>query len=133
MNKRISLTFLVLVLIQAFHSIEEYVGELWNVFPPAKALTGLISENLRTGFLVINIGLFVLGLLCWAFLVRINHKYAAFAIWFWIVLELINGVGHSIWSVIQGGYTPGLLTAPFLFVVAVYLLKTLYSNKSHLL
>jgi hypothetical protein len=42
-------------------------------------------------------------------------------IWFWTAIELINGVGHPLWSVLQGGYTPGVATAPILLVLAVYL------------
>jgi hypothetical protein len=41
--------------------------------------------------------------------------------WFWIVLECINGVGHPAWSVVQRGYTPGVLTAPLLVALAIFL------------
>jgi putative acetyltransferase len=37
------------------------------------------------------------------------------------VIETINGVGHPAWSIAQGGYTPGVATAPILLTVALYL------------
>lgn len=51
---RLELTFGLLVLAQAAHSLEEYLGRLWERF---------------------------------------------------------NGIGHPLWSLRQGGYTPGLATA----------------------
>ncbi len=57
-------TFLILILLQGLHSIEEYMGKLWDVFPPAKYLTSLFSKSQRTGFLIANIGIFIIGLIC---------------------------------------------------------------------
>ena len=123
MNQKIKWVFLILVIVQGLHSIEEYVGKLWENFPPARVLCSLVSDNLVTGFLIINIGLFVFGLWCWLFPVRKNYSYAQFLIWFWIVLELINGIGHPIWTLMQKTYTPGMLTAPILLLLAIYLLR----------
>ena len=52
---RFQLTFGALVLAQAAHSIEEYIGHLWKSFPPARFVTGLVSSNLERGFVVINL------------------------------------------------------------------------------
>ena len=128
MSTKIKSVFLVLVLIQAMHSIEEYIGKLWEVFPPATFLTALFSKNLETGFLIANIGLFVFGILCWLFPVRGNYSTAKGILWFWIILETINGLGHTVWSIYQQSYTPGLITAPFLFIVALYLTRLIKKN-----
>ena len=37
----------------------------------------------------------------------------------WTAVELINGIGHPLWSLSQGGYTPGVATAPLLFIVGL--------------
>ena len=37
---RLDATFAALVAVQALHSVEEYVGRLWAVFPPAAFITG---------------------------------------------------------------------------------------------
>src|SRR5712692_8631863 len=60
---RFQVTFGTLVLAQAAHSMEEYVGRLWESFPPARFLTGLISQDLERGFIVINVSLVAFGLL----------------------------------------------------------------------
>lgn len=125
MNKRIRMTFLILVLIQGLHSIEEYFGRLWEVFLPAKLLSNLVSENPETGFLIINIGLFIFGLLCWLVAVRKNYLIARGLIWFWVVLETINGIGHSVWALYERAYVPGVATAPILLILAVYLSRLL--------
>jgi len=131
MDNRVKSTFLILILIQGLHSIEEYIGKLWEVFPPARLLTGLVSNNLEVGFLIINIGLFIFGLICWMFFVRREHSHAVSLIWFWIIIEIINGIGHPIWSFSQKAYTPGVVTAPILLIVAIYLIRCLYRKTSN--
>ncbi|WP_373018551.1 HXXEE domain-containing protein [Muriicola sp.] len=113
----------MLVLVQGFHSIEEYMGEIWVDFPPARFLCSLVSDDPLTGFLIINIGLFGFGLWCWLFPVRGQYYYAQSLVWFWIALGLINGMGHTLWSIIQRAYTPGLWTAPILFLIATVLIR----------
>ena len=118
---RLKATFLALVGVQTAHSAEEYLGRLWEVFPPARFVTGLVAEDRRIGFIVINIALFVFGV--WSFIwpVRRNWPSASVIICVWIVIELINGVGHILWSVEVNGYTPGVITAPVLLILALLL------------
>ena len=47
---------------------------------------------------------------------------------FWIVIELINGIGHPLWSIVQRRYTPGAVTAPLLLVTTLVLLTRLRSS-----
>lgn len=58
------MAFGALVLAQAAHSLEEYMGRLWESFPPARFLTGLISQDLEQGFVVINVSLVAFGVWC---------------------------------------------------------------------
>ena len=53
--------FGALVLAQAAYPVEEYVGRLWETFPPARFLTGLVSQDLERGFLVLNVALVAFG------------------------------------------------------------------------
>ena len=119
---RLQQTFLALVTVQAAHSLEEYLGRLWESFPPATFLTGLISQDLEVGFIVINTSLVVFGFWCFLWPVRRQWPSATALIWFWIVIETVNGIGHPLWSMQQGGYTPGLATAPALLVLALALI-----------
>lgn len=43
--------FGLLIAAQAAHSIEEYLGRLWEVFPPATFVSGLVSPNRDVGFI----------------------------------------------------------------------------------
>lgn len=126
---RIKPTFAALVLAQTAHSIEEYVGRLWESFPPARFLAGLISANREVGFVILNVALVAFGFWCLLWPVRRDWRSAVGLMWFWIVIETINGVGHPLWTLRQGGYTPGVLTAPILLVLALYLAFQLRSAR----
>ena len=126
---RIQSSFAVLVIAQTAHSIEEYIGRLWELFPPATFLTGLVSANRKIGFLVINGALVAFGVWCYYWPVRRDWSSAATVICFWVLIETVNGVGHSAWSLFQGGYTPGVATAPLLLGLSVYLALQLRNNR----
>ncbi|MFL5599219.1 MAG: HXXEE domain-containing protein [Gemmatimonadaceae bacterium] len=115
------MAFSALIFVQVAHSTEEYIGRLWESFPPARFLTGLVSSDRGLGFIILNIALVAFGLWCVLFPVRKEWPSAAAFIWFWIVIEIINGIGHPTWTLRQGGYTPGVLTAPILLIIALYL------------
>jgi len=121
MDNHSKIAFLILVLLQGLHSIEEYVGKLWDVFPPANYLTGLFSEDHRTGFLIANIGIFVIGISCWFLLYSKIQSTISIFVWVFVIIEIINGIGHPLWSIFQKSYTPGVFTAPFLLITALYL------------
>jgi len=118
---RVRLTFGALILAQAAHSVEEYAGHLWESFPPARFVTGLVSSDHARGFVLLNVLLFAFGAWCFFWPVRRGWPIAGSLMWLWIVIEIGNGIGHSLWSLREGGYTPGLATAPILLVLAVYL------------
>lgn len=118
---RIASAFGALVLAQAAHSIEESLGQLWASFPPARFVSGLVSTNLQHGFVFLNICIVALGAWCWFWPVRRQWRIATPIVWVWTVIEMINGVVHPSWSIIQRGYTPGVITAPILFLLALYL------------
>jgi hypothetical protein len=118
---RLRLTFGALVLAQAAHSIEEYFGHLWESFPPARFLTSLVSSDFERGFVVINVSFFVFGAWCFIWPLRRGWPVAALLAWLWVAIEIINGIGHPLWSLREGSYTPGLATAPVLLVLAIYL------------
>ena len=118
---RLQLTFGALILVQAVHSIEEYVGHLWESFPPTRFVTGLVSSNPERGFVALNVLLLAVGVWCFLWPVRRGWPVAFALGWLWAVLEIVNGIGHLLWSIREGGYTPGLATAPILLVLAVYL------------
>jgi hypothetical protein len=121
MDRRSRLAFGLLVLAQAAHSVEEYVTRLWEVFAPARFVSGLVSDDLALGFLVVNASLVGFGLWCWAVPVRSGWRAARGLAWFWALLELGNGIGHAILALSSRGYFPGAATAPLLLALAACL------------
>jgi hypothetical protein len=128
MNRRIRITFLLIALGQGLHSIEESIGKLWEVYPPATFLSGLVSPDLKTGFIIINVGLFIILILTWLITFSKSNTTRGL-LWFWTILELINGIGHMIWAIIERAYVPGLATAPILLVLALYLARQLIKKE----
>ena len=62
--------FVALIGAQSLHSLEEYILKLWETFPPAQFLTGLVSADPARGFIVINLSLIALGIWCYWWPVR---------------------------------------------------------------
>ena len=118
---QVQTAFAALLLGQCAHSTEEYIGRLWESFPPARFVSGLVSTDLERGFLLLNLAIVVFGLWCWVWPVRRGWPVALPLAWAWVVIEIINGIGHSLWTLRQGAYTPGVATAPVLLVLATYL------------
>ena len=79
MTSRFKMTFGALVLAQSAHSVEEYVGHLWESFPPARFATSLISSDLERGFILINVFLVAFGL--WRFFWPVRHAWAIAVPW----------------------------------------------------
>ena len=124
MNKPIRITFLLIAVVQGLHSIEEYSGKLWDVYPPATFICGLVSDNLKNGFITINVSLFVMLMLVW--LATFSKNFSAKPIlWLWTILKFIKGAGHSLWAIMERSYVPGLATAPVLFILALIMVKLL--------
>jgi len=121
MEHRQELIFLCLILAQGAHSIEEYVTRLYVVFPPARFVSSLVSHDLAVGFLLVNTALVAFGLWCWAVPVRSRWPLGRGLMWFWILLELGNGIGHSVLALSRRGYFPGVATAPLLLLFASWL------------
>lgn len=111
MDRRTRSAFLLLVLAQAAHSVEEYVTRLYETFAPARAVSVLVSDDPATGFVVVNASLVAFGLWYWW---RSTRGLA----WAWSVLALANGSGHVLLALVRGGYFPGVVTAPLLVLAA---------------
>jgi hypothetical protein len=120
-DRRAEWLFLALVVAQAAHSIDEYIFGLYEVFAPARLASSLVSDDLATGFAVLNLAIFAFGVWCYLARVRRGHPSARAYMWPWIVVELVNGVLHAGLALVQQSYFPGAATAPVLFVLAVLL------------
>ena len=122
--------FGLLVLAQAAHSTEESIWRLWESFPPARFVAALISNDLERNFALLNVCIVAFGAWCYFWPVRRQWPAAIPIMWGWIVVETINGIVHPVWSVIQGGYTPGVVTALMLAPLALYLAQRVLASSS---
>lgn len=126
---RLDASFIALVGIQAAHSVEEYLGRLYEVFPPARFVSGLVSQDLRRGFIIANVALVTFGVWCFVWPIRRRWRSAVTIGWFWVTIEVVNGVVHPLWSLRELRYTPGVATAPVLLVLALYLARQLRAEQ----
>lgn len=122
--------FLLLVLAQAAHSVEEYATRLYDVFAPARFASSLVSSDLAVGFAVLNTALVAFGLWCWAVPVRSHWPSARGIAVGWAAVELANGAGHLLLAAARGGYFPGAATAPLLLAGAGWLAFQLAQSSS---
>jgi hypothetical protein len=121
MQPRVQRAFALLILAQAAHSMEEYVFRLFDVFAPARWVSSLFSTNLALGFALANTALVLFGVWCYLARVRPFHPGARRYAWFWACLEFGNGISHMILANLEGGYFPGVGTAPVLVGASCYL------------
>lgn len=127
-HRPVTAAFLLLVIAQAAHSVEEYIFRLYDVFAPARYVASLVSDDLATGFAVANIVLVLVGLWCWAAGVRKGRTWGVPAAWLWALVETANGIGHLGIAAWRRGYFPGVATAPLLLAIALYVMHRLSTS-----
>jgi hypothetical protein len=113
--------FLLLILTQAAHSVEEFAFRLYDVLAPARYVSGLFGIDRQVGFVLVNMALVLFGLWCWYARVRPQRGSARAFAWFWALLEIGNGCAHVALAIMAGGYFPGLATAPLLLLFGGWL------------
>jgi hypothetical protein len=126
MTRQIRATFAALVLAQAAHSTEEYLGRLWEALLPAEVVSLVFSSNPRRGFLIANIAIVAFGTWCARWPVRRGWPVARTLVWGWVVVETANGILHPVVALVMRRYIAGAVTAPVLLVLALrltYLLR----------
>jgi len=121
MDQRSRRAFLLLILAQAAHSIEEYAAGLYDIFAPARFVSSLVSSDPSQGFVLANAAVVGFGLWCWAVPVRSGWQAARGLAWCWTLIELANAIGHAVLAFSRRGYFPGVATAPLLLLAAAWL------------
>ena len=129
MNSRTQKAFLALIVAQAAHSVEEYSFALYEVFPPARFVSSLLSSDLGTGFAVVNGLIVAFGAWCYLYPVRSRWTSARVLAWLWVAIELANGAGHLVLALQARGYFPGAVTAPILLLLAIGLAAQLLRDR----
>jgi F0F1-type ATP synthase assembly protein I len=125
MNDKIRAAFLVLVLLQALHSVEELLLHFYEVFPPMALLYRDAPSWARPAFIVSNVVLVTAGLVCWRLWVVPGGRWARGVVWAWAGGEAFNVIAHCVWAVAARGYNPGLVTGLGFVPVVAYLIYLL--------
>ena len=102
---------------------------LFELFAPARFVSGLISEDLALGFAVVNAVIIAVGAWCYLGPVRAGGVAGQIAAAVWIAIELANGVAHLAIAAASGAYFSGSLTAGFLLVAAACLAFSLLTDR----
>jgi hypothetical protein len=121
----LGLAFLLLILAQAGHSLEEYVFRLYDVLAPARFASTALGVPAPLGFAIANTVLVAFGLWCWFAQVGPLRPAARALAWSWAILELLNAAAHTLLAIAAGGYFPGLYTVPLLLAAGAWLVAQL--------
>ena len=130
MTGHVRAAFAVLVLAQAAHSTEEYLGRLWDALLPARVVSLAFSSNPQRGFLIVNAVIVAFGVWCVLWPVRRDWRAARPLLWGWVVVEVANGVLHPVIALVMQRYVAGVITAPLLLVVALRLAHLLRGSSA---
>jgi hypothetical protein len=127
---RVATLYWLLAVMQAAHSIEEMRTRLYDFF---WVVTGLVHSVIPSfpqfrmsaeTFAVINMT-FIAVLLGAVPAVQARRPWALALAGVAAVVEILNGLSHTAAAIYFGGYVPGAASAPFLFVLGVFLLREL--------
>jgi hypothetical protein len=110
----------VAIVLQAAHFTEEFATDFGQRFPE---LLGLMpwSRLFFVSFNVFWLTMFALSL--WG--LRARRRVALFPLWFLGLASVGNGLAHPLFAVQVRGYFPGLVTAPFVGIIGILLLRRL--------
>jgi hypothetical protein len=126
--------FLTLVVCQALHFLEEVTFGLYRWLPYFQWLESAAPGMAVVAFVAINTAFVAFG--AWCYLARVKPRAPSAGVWItlWMVVEIGNGIGHPLWSLIAGAYVPGTATAPLLLVVALLMARQRLTtdNRVHL-
>jgi hypothetical protein len=112
--------FLAGVALQGLHAAEEFAGGFHIRFPQ---LLGLAPWP-DAFFMALNLAFIALWLLAAIGLRRCTTP-SLFLIWFFTLAAIGNAVFHPLIALVTSGYFPGLITAPFLGIAGIVLLRHL--------
>lgn len=131
MNGRIRVAFLLLIVLQTLHSIEELVFKFYELFPPMASIYRHAPHLAPPAFILANALLVVVGFVCLFRWVWPARRGARRVVWVWVSVEAFNVFAHCVWAILIRGYNPGLVTALGFVPILAYLIYLLRSDTSH--
>ena len=123
-NRSLSKLYLIGILIQLTHFLEEYYTGFY------KALPAIFNTDAWTGsqFIIFNIIWLIIFLLAAIGTIK-NIRLSFLVMWFFVLIGGIgNGIMHIGLSLLQKEYFPGTVTAFFLFVIGIIMIQNITSS-----
>jgi hypothetical protein len=126
--------YIALALLQAAHSTEEYSTRFYERIREGSSLIHEVlpfvpvfqfSEEF---FVTVNL-VIIVTILAFIPLIYQGSLVARFQATLLAIIELLNGVAHLTIAAMMGAYFPGALTAPFLIIVSVLLLRRTWKDQ----
>ena len=118
--RRTAALFGVGICLQTLHAAEEYSTRFYERFPAAVGLAAWPAEF----FVLFNVAWLAIWIAA-AFGLKSGRRLAFFAIWFFAIAAVANGIAHPLLALRAGGYFPGLWSAPLLGILGVWLWRRL--------
>ena len=131
MNRKIRQGFLVLIAVQTLHSVEEFIFKFYEVFPPMRLLYRDAPSLAGPAFIIANVVLVMVGLICLLRWVRPARRGARVVVWAWVGGEAFNVIAHCAWAIHVRGYNPGMMTVFWFVPVVAYLSYLLRRAPAH--
>lgn len=119
-QRRLIVLIAVAIALQTGHFTEELATGFYVRFPELLGLAPW-SKAFFVSFNLFWIAVWLLSIVG----VRAHLQIALFPIWFLGVGCVANGVAHPVFSMMVGGYFPGLYTSPLVGLAGVFLLRRL--------
>lgn len=126
-NNLLPIAYPSLIFLQAIHSAEEFKDDFMGRCPLTQKINHRHPRFSKTLFLSFSTLLLSLGLIGFFAFIEPQRNGWQIIIWLWVIGEILNSVGHSLWSLYTKKTNPGLVTALLLFpleALLVYLLIT---------
>jgi hypothetical protein len=117
--------------LQALHSLEEFIFKFYEVFPPMASIYRNAPGLAQPAFVFANSLLVLVAFVClfgWVWPARQGAKAVA---WVWVGVEAFNVIAHGVWAILIWGYNPGLVTGLGFVPVVAYLTYLLRRVPSH--
>lgn len=77
--------------------------------------------------LFVSFNLALLAVWVWGLTLRLHQRFYAIMYWFLALASILNGVAHPTFSILVGGYFPGLYSSPVVAILGTLLLMRLYN------
>ncbi|MFQ5892378.1 MAG: HXXEE domain-containing protein, partial [Candidatus Methanofastidiosia archaeon] len=110
LDKNLKLAVFSLIVVQAIHSIEEYIYRFYEFFPIFKVYQKIFQiQNIdQAMFFAFNTVLILFLFI--VFVIATSKRGNLYFVTGFAIIELLNGIYHFLWTVLTQEYFPGTIS-----------------------